>query len=159
MAVEGDASVRGVGVTGTAAWPPGTVRAIQVLLRVLAVLVFAQPVFAGLLLDGQETWRDWHGLNGMAVIPLLTLVLIVLATVAWRAGHAPGWMPLVGVGMLVVLVVQNVVGSISVLWLHVPLGVAILGGLGTLMARVQALPAARAGRSTAGRGVSGGRAR
>jgi hypothetical protein len=146
MAMEGSSSAQGVALTGAAARPPGTVRAIQVLLRVLALLVFAQPVFAGLLLDGYGTWRDWHGTTGMAVIPLLTLTLIVLMTVAWRAGHAPGWMPLVGVGMALAIVVQNIAGNTSALWLHVPLGVAILGGVGSLIARVRTLPAAQAGR-------------
>jgi hypothetical protein len=146
MAMEGSSSARAAEGAGGATRPPGTLRAIQVLLRVLAVLVFAQPVFAGLLLDGNESWREWHSMNGMTVIPLLTLALIVLATMAWRAGHAPGWMPLVGVAMFLVLVVQNIMGNTSVLAVHVPLGVAILGGIGTLIARVRALPVAATGR-------------
>src|ERR671925_796005 len=86
-------------------------RALQVLLRLLAVLVFAQAVFAGLFLDGNEAWRDWHATNGMLVLPLLALVEVVLA------------------GM----------GQAGQLAVHVPLGVAILGLIGALLARTRNL--------------------
>jgi hypothetical protein len=143
MAAEGSSSAQGLAVAGTAGRPPGTLRAIQVLLRVLAVLVFAQPVFAGLLLDGNESWREWHSLNGEAVIPLLTLVVLVLTVVAWRAGHAPGWMPVASVAVLATLVVQIIMGDTSNLAIHVPLGVAILGGIGTLINRTRTLTGER----------------
>jgi hypothetical protein len=53
---------------------PGIVRAMHVVLWLLAVAVFAQAVFAGLFLDGNDGWRDWHAINGMLLLPLLALI-------------------------------------------------------------------------------------
>jgi hypothetical protein len=119
--------------------PPATLRAMQVLLWVLAVLGFAQPVFAGLLLDWREPWRDLHAINGERALPLLTLVLVILAVVAWRASFAPGWMAWACVGTFLILIAQNVTGVTSVLSVHVPLGVAYIGVIGALIARIRTL--------------------
>jgi hypothetical protein len=79
---------------------PGVPGLQRTVLWLLAVSVFARPVFAGLLLDGGAAWREWHAMNGMLVLPLLAFTQLVLAVVAWRTGRAPGWMPLAGAGLL-----------------------------------------------------------
>ena len=116
--------------------------ALRVVLRLLAVLVFAQAVFAGQFLDGNEAWRDWHASNGMLVIPLLALVEVVLAVLVWRSGRGPGWIALASVGLLLAILVQGGMGRNSQLAVHVPLGVAILGLVGVLLARTRHLTAA-----------------
>jgi hypothetical protein len=63
---------------------PGIARAMRGVLWLLALAVFAQPVFAGLFLDGLEVGRDWHATSGMLVLPLLALVQVVLAVLVWR---------------------------------------------------------------------------
>jgi predicted membrane protein len=73
---------------------PGIARAMYVVLSLLAVSAFAQPVFA---------------------------------------------LALASVGLLVAIVVQNLMGQTSLLAVHVPLGVAILGLTGTLLARTRNL--------------------
>ena len=118
---------------------PRTARALHVALRLLAMLVFAQAMFAGLFLDGNEAWRDWHAVNGMLVLPLLALVVVVLAVLVWRAGHGPGWLALASVGLLLAIFVQIGMGQTSQLAVHVPLGVAILGLVGALLARTRTL--------------------
>jgi len=115
------------------------VRAMPVVLGLLAVAVFAQAVLAGLFLDGGDTWRGWHALNGMLVLPLLALIQVVLAVLVWRRGHGPGWLAIASVGLLVALLVQNVLGMTSQVAAHVPLGVAILGLVGALLVRTWAL--------------------
>jgi hypothetical protein len=65
---------------------PGIAAALHLVLRLLALLVFAQAVFAGLFLDGNTAWRQWHAINGMLLIPLLALLAVVLAVVLWRSG-------------------------------------------------------------------------
>jgi hypothetical protein len=117
---------------------PGIARAMYVVLSLLAVSAFAQPVFAGLILDGNEAWRDWHAINGMVLVPLLALVQVVLAVLLWRGG-GPGWLAPASAGLLVAIVVQNLMGQTSLLAVHVPLGVAILGLTGTLLARTRNL--------------------
>jgi hypothetical protein len=125
--------------------PPRSVRAMRLVLGLLAVAVFAQAVLAGLFLDGGDAWRAWHAFNGMLVLPLLALVQVGLAVLGWRRGHGPGWLAVASVGLLVALLVQSVLGMTSQVAVHVPLGVAIFGLVGTLLVRTRALtrPATR----------------
>lgn len=125
--------------SGSTGSRPRTTRALQVTLRLLAMLVFAQAVFAGLFLDGKPAWRDWHAVNGMLVLPSLALVVVVLAVLVWRAGHGPGWLALASVGLFLAIFVQAGMGQTSRLAVHVPLGVAILGLVGALLARTRDL--------------------
>jgi hypothetical protein len=116
----------------------GIAGALHLALRLLAVLVFAQAVFAGLFLDGNQAWRDWHATNGMLLIPLLALLQLVLAVLLWRSG-GPGWIALASLALLLAIVLQNAMGQASQLAVHVPLGVAILGLIGALVARTRNL--------------------
>jgi hypothetical protein len=130
---------------------PGIAVALHLLLRLLALLVFAQAVFAGLFLDGNAAWRQWHAVNGMLLIPLLALLAVVLAVVRWRSG-GPGWIALASLALLLAIVVQNAMGQSGQVAVHVPLGVAILGLIGALLGRTRNLdrastdPSARSGR-------------
>ena len=117
---------------------PGIAVALHLLLRLLALLVFAQAVFAGLFLDGNAAWRQWHAVNGMLLIPLLALLAVVLATLVWRSG-GPGWIALASLALLLAVVVQNAMGQTSQVAVHVPLGVAILGLIGALLGRTRNL--------------------
>jgi hypothetical protein len=121
------------------------VRAMRLVLGLLAMAVFAQAVLAGLFLDGGDAWRGWHAVNGMLVLPLLALVQVVLAVLVWRRGRGPGWLALASVALLVALLVQSMLGMTSQVAAHVPLGVAIFGLVGTLLVRARALtrPATR----------------
>jgi hypothetical protein len=116
----------------------GIAVALHLLLRLLALLVFAQAVFAGLFLDGSAAWRQWHAVNGMLLIPLLALLAVVLAVVVWRSG-GPGWVALASLALLLAIVVQNAMGQSGQVAVHVPLGVAILGLVGALLGRTRNL--------------------
>jgi hypothetical protein len=116
---------------------PGIGRAMQVVLRLLAAAVFAQAILAGLFLDGGDAWRVWHAVNGMLVLPLLALIQVVLAVLVWRRGRGPGWLPITSMGLLLVLLIQNALGMTSQVAVHVPLGLAIFGLIGTLLVRSQ----------------------
>ena len=118
---------------------PGSVVALHLVLRLLALLVFAQAVFAGLFLDENAVWREWHAVNGMLLIPLLALLAVVLAVVGGRSG-GPGWIALASLALLLVIVVQNAMGQAGQVAVHVPLGVAILGLVGVLLGRTRSLP-------------------
>jgi cytochrome bd-type quinol oxidase subunit 2 len=119
--------------------PPRMVRAMRLVLWLLAVTVFAQAVLAGLFLDGGDAWRGWHAVNGMLVLPLLALVQVVLAVLVWRRGRGFGWLAVASGGLLVALLVQSMLGMTSQVAVHVPLGVAIFGLAGTLLVRTRAL--------------------
>jgi hypothetical protein len=114
------------------------VRALHLVLRLLAVAVFTQAVFAGLFLDGNGYWLGWHEANA-SLIQLLALVQALLAVAVWRTGRGPAWLALAGVVLLLAVVVQAGAGYNHQLALHVPLGVAILGLTGTLLGRTRTL--------------------
>jgi heme A synthase len=124
---------------------PRMVRAMRLVLWLVAVAVFAQAVLAGLFLDGGEAWRGWHAVTGMLVLPLLALVQVGLAVLVWRRGRGPGWLAVASVGLLVALLVQSVLGMTSQVAVHVPLGVAIYGLTGTLLVRTGTLTRPRDG--------------
>jgi cytochrome bd-type quinol oxidase subunit 2 len=117
----------------------GTARAMRIMLWLLAVAAFAQAVFAGLFLDGEAAWRDWHAINGMLVLPLLALLQVILAVLVWRRDDGPGWLPIASGGLLLALLIQSMLGMTSQVAVHVPLGLAIFGLIGTLLTRVRAL--------------------
>ena len=117
---------------------PGIAVALHLLLRLLVLLVFAQAVFAGLFLDGNAAWRQWHAVNGMLLIPLLALLTVVLAVLLWRSG-GPGWIALASLALLLAVIVQNAMGQSGQVAIHVPLGVAILGLIGALLGRTRNL--------------------
>ena len=117
----------------------GTARAMRIMLWLFAVAAFAQAVFAGLFLDGEAAWRDWHAINGMLVLPLLALLQVILAVLVWRRDDGPGWLPIASGGLLLALLIQSMLGMTSQVAVHVPLGLAIFGLIGTLLTRVRAL--------------------
>ena len=138
MAVEGTSHSLRDRLTPVGMRRPALARAMSLVLWLLAVSVFAQVIFAGLFLDGHDAWRDWHAANGM-LLPLLALVQVVLAVLVWRRGRGPGWPAIASVGLLVAVVLQNVIGQAGLLAVHVPLGVTIVGLVGTLLGRTRNL--------------------
>jgi hypothetical protein len=112
---------------------------MSLVLWLLAVSLLAQVIFAGLFLDGHDAWRNWHAANGMVLLPLLALVQVVLAVVVWRPGRGPGWPAIASVGLLVAILLQIAMGQAGLLAVHVPLGVAIVGLVGTLLGRTRNL--------------------
>ena len=105
-------------------------------LRVVAVLhalsFIVQPVLAGLFLSGQDTAVDMHATNGMIVVTLC-LVMTILAFPVWRRGLLPRAAFTTSAALLVVEVIQMMVGFTHIMWLHIPLGVLMMGGVAQLM--------------------------
>jgi hypothetical protein len=131
-------------------------------LRVVAVLhalsFLLQPIMAGFFLSGQDEAIDMHTTNAMILLTLC-LVMTALAFPVWRRGRVPRPVFTTAAGLLVAETVQAIAGFSHIMWLHIPLGVIMMGGLATLMplvmrpqpepaqamASVTALPAAEAG--------------
>ncbi|MEY9892303.1 hypothetical protein ABIA35_000359 [Catenulispora sp. MAP12-49] len=105
-------------------------------LRVVAVLhalsFLLQPILAGLFLSGQDTAIDSHATNAMVVVALC-LVMTVLAVPAWRRGLVPRAAFTVSAALLAVEIVQTGAGFGHVMWIHIPLGVLMMGGVAQLM--------------------------
>jgi hypothetical protein len=105
-------------------------------LRVVAVLhalsLVLQPVLAGLFLSGQDSAIDSHATNASIVV-LLGLVLSVLAFLTWRRRLVPRQVFTVSASLWVAEGLQMGAGYAHLMWLHVPLGVLLFGGLAQLM--------------------------
>jgi hypothetical protein len=129
---------------------------LRLVLWLLAVSVLAQAVLAGLFLDGNDAWRDWHAANGMVLLPLLALVQVVLAILVWRSVRGRGWPAIASVGLLLAILLQIAMGQAGQLAVHVPLGVAIFGLVGTLLGRIRDLtrPATHPTSSTSSQGAA-----
>jgi hypothetical protein len=97
----------------------------------LAAAIFAQAVFAGLMLSGVEWARQAHTAGAVALI-VSTLVAGVAAVVTLRrVAHGLKF----GFALLLLAVVlslqtavgKSMAGGANLMWLHVPLGVALVG--------------------------------
>ena len=98
---------------------------LALLVTLHALLVVAQPVLIGGYLQGNFDLLSAHSLNG-TTLPGSAFLALLAAVVYWaRRGRA--W-PVVALAALwFAEFVQMVVGHTRGLWVHVPLGVAIVG--------------------------------
>jgi hypothetical protein len=156
MAVEGTSRTRREQPATAGVPHPALTRVLRLVLWLLAVSVLAQAVLAGLFLDGNDAWRDWHAANGMVLLPLLALVQVVLAILVWRSVRGRGWPAIASVGLLLAILLQIAMGQAGQLAVHVPLGVAIFGLVGTLLGRIRDLtrPATHPTSSTSSQGAA-----
>ncbi len=67
------------------------------------------------------------------LLPLLALLQVVLIVLVWRRGRGSGWLAIASLGLLLPVLVQSVLGMTGQVAVHVPLGVAIFGLVGTLL--------------------------
>ncbi|GAB2855346.1 hypothetical protein GCM10022221_63590 [Actinocorallia aurea] len=100
--------------------------ALRVATIVHAISFFLQPVLAGMFLSGRDDAIDGHSTNA-AALTTLTLCLTVLAAIA-RRRHliGPKVVPVLAT-LFVLEIVQLTAGTQHLLWLHIPLGVALFG--------------------------------
>jgi hypothetical protein len=109
-------------VSAPAAWPRW---AFRVTATVSAVMLFDQAVFAGQFLNGQFGSLQVHRENatyaGIAVI--VTAVVALLVRLVGRGTWRPFGAYL---GLFALVALQIVLGFFKLLWLHVPLGVAMI---------------------------------
>ncbi|MBV9044480.1 MAG: hypothetical protein JO167_04475 [Alphaproteobacteria bacterium] len=115
--------------------------------RVFTVLLmaalFVQGVFAGAMLSGFEWARPAHAANGFAIV-IAAFLASLLSFVALRRtpnGVKYGFTLL---ALAIVIFVQFALGRLAarganLMWLHVPLGVALVGLAGQAMARARLL--------------------
>jgi len=110
--------------------PPGALVAYRVLVNIFGVLVLVQAALAGQFLNGQGGLRQTHQLLAVAVFPVLSVLLVVLAALSLRrAGSGPLVLSAV---LLVLAVAQTGLGfvgrsSLGAASIHIPLGVALFG--------------------------------
>jgi hypothetical protein len=106
-------------------------RAWIVVTRLLMILIFLQSVFAGLLLSGEGWGRTAHRLTAYGLVAATLLAGVAAAATLGRAPAGPRLATML-IALGLALAAQMVVGIMSangerLLWLHVPLGVALVG--------------------------------
>lgn len=104
---------------------------VRVVFGLHAVLAVAQPVLAGHYLSGNLSAIRAHSTIGGSLIGVGVLALIA-AILLWWPGRGPWWPVLASLVLLVVEVVEVATGFARTLGLHVPLGVAVVGGAALL---------------------------
>ncbi|WP_433585866.1 hypothetical protein [Microbacterium hydrocarbonoxydans] len=92
-----------------------------------ALLVLAQPFTAGWSLEFGGGALDWHGNTANAIVTLAFLQIIPGVLARWPGG-APVAAPITAVLIFLAEVVQLQLGYHGGFALHLPLGVAVVGG-------------------------------
>ena len=114
------------------------IRLIRWLVVINLVMVALQPVSAGLLLSGFGGAFRVHAVVGLA-LQLGLLVQAGASVLLWRRGRAPAWVAGVSLALLVAVLLQNAFGHNRQYWLHVPIGVALVGALNQQRSSLDAL--------------------
>jgi heme A synthase len=117
----------------------GTWKAWQAVTTVLMLAIFSQAITAGLLLRG-DGWAQTFHRTAAGVLVAATFVAGVVALATLRDERRGRRMGILLVVLAIGLVVQYALGAAAVdgkdvLWIHVPLGVGLIG----LMDKVQLL--------------------
>lgn len=97
----------------------------------LALGIFLQAVFAGAMLSGEDWASTAHSANAIILMAAALTAGLVAAVTLRRIPHGAklGWTLL---GLALVVFLQTAIGKMSaqganLLWLHIPLGVALVG--------------------------------
>lgn len=98
-----------------------------------ALAIFAQPVLAGLFLNGDFDMVEVHGVNAV-LVQLLGLVQIPAAILLRWPGRGPQWPIWASVLLFLAEGTQVTLGYTRTLSVHVPLGVAVVA-IASLMLR------------------------
>jgi len=101
---------------------------------VVAVLTFAQALFAGSFLAGHFDMLADHR-NNSTITVAATAVMVVTAVLLWRPGRGPVWPIWVSLLYFAVLALQTFLGYRRALAIHIPLGTAIIAGIVLLLVR------------------------
>jgi hypothetical protein len=91
-------------------------------------LICLQPISAGFILSGYAEGVRVHAAVATAV-QFGVAVQAVTAIVLWWLDRLPRWAAGASIGLLVIAFVQVGLGYTNRHWLHVPIGVAIIGWL------------------------------
>lgn len=102
-----------------------------VITTLLVAAIFSEAVFAGVMLSGADWGRTAHLLNAVLLIASTLIAGLVAVVTLRRIPHGPK-LGLTLVSLAVVIFLQTAVGRSSakganLMWVHVPLGVALVG--------------------------------
>ncbi len=129
----------------TDAGGPG-IRLIRQLVAINLGLVALQPISAGFFLSGYGRAVTVHAAVALA-LQFGALVQAVTAVVLWRRRRVPAWVAGLSIGLFAIVFLQVGLGYRKSHWLHVPIGVGILGWLTRQVKRLDTLSRTTGARS------------
>jgi hypothetical protein len=130
-----------VAANGEPAPSGGLFAALRIFVTVQAVAIFAQAIFAGILLEGDG--RTLHAVNS-GVVHLFALLQVVFAILVWRPARQTARFILPSVLLLLFGFLQSAMGGTHNRFIHIPLGAAMLAG--AVVLTVQVWSSRRAGK-------------
>jgi hypothetical protein len=119
----------------------GATRGIGLIRRLAAInmaLVALQQLSAGFFLSGYGRGASAHALGAQALL-LGAMIQAVTAAVLRRRRRVPAWVGGLSIGLFAIVLVQVALGYNKLFWLHVPIGVGMVGGLMRLRIRLDAM--------------------
>ncbi|WP_427892789.1 hypothetical protein ACQHIV_07780 [Kribbella sp. GL6] len=102
------------------------------------VVVFGQPVFAGVYLSGDFDGLRLHAL-GADVVTSIGYLQLIVAVVLWIRRRQV-WPFLASLGVVAAETVQYFAGQDGALWLHLPLGVVTVAAVAMMFVAVWRRP-------------------
>jgi len=108
--------------------PRGGSQLVRRLTMINLGLVAIQPFSAGFLMSGYDHAATVHAVVANA-LQVGAIIQAVTAIVLWRRRRVPGWVAAFGVGLFGIVFLQVGLGHNREYWLHVPIGVGLLGWL------------------------------
>lgn len=106
----------------------GVMWALRINVVLTAVVVFAQPLWVGLLFTGEVWGAVIHGIGAGAVL-LFGLIHLVLSILRWKPGGGSAKGIGGSVAFLVLVAVQAMSGVFQLYPLHFPIGVLMAVGM------------------------------
>jgi hypothetical protein len=98
-------------------------------------LVALQPLSAGLAMSGYGYASTAHSFGALALM-LITLIQALTAGVLWWRSRVPASVAWFSIGLFAMVFLQNGFGRNRTYWLHVPVGVALVGLVAGQMSRL-----------------------
>ena len=114
------------------------IRLVRRLVVVNLGLVALQALSAGFLMSGYARALSIHTIVAVG-LQVGTLIQAVAAIVLWRRRRVPAWVAGVSTGLFLIVLLQVGAGFRRSYWLHIPIGVGLVGGLTRQMGRLDTL--------------------
>lgn len=103
-------------------------RSYRVVVAINLLTILVQAIFAGQMLGGDDLAVTMHAYT-TALIVLITVIHLSLSIVLKAKGVAPSWLIFTNAGLVAAVVLEGLCGRFHYIAIHVPLALAIFGGV------------------------------
>ena len=103
-------------------------KSYRAILVLNVLIIFLQFVFAGQMIGGSDFAVNLHSGTGLLLI-FVAIIQTSLAIAMRRINIGPGWLIPANVGIVLAEAIEAVCGHFRLVSVHVPLALAIFGGV------------------------------